>query len=88
MTLQALYFKIHHYKQDRQCAYNVTLRSFRENIVTLEKKYLLHILSVCVCVCSLSYLAEKLTYCRLWPVRLYFIFTHFCINVKILGGGG
>ena len=25
-------------KQDRQCAYNVTLRSVRETVVTLEKQ--------------------------------------------------
>jgi hypothetical protein len=33
-------------KHDRQCTYNVTLRSVREAIVAVEKKELLHILSV------------------------------------------
>jgi hypothetical protein len=35
-------------KQDGQCTYNVTLRSLRENIVTVKNQYTLHI---CVCVC-------------------------------------
>ena len=34
-------------KQDRQCAYNVTWRCVRANIVLLEKQYMLHI---CECV--------------------------------------
>ena len=35
-------------KQDRQCAYNVTLRRVRAAIVALEKQLVLPSLSVCV----------------------------------------
>jgi hypothetical protein len=40
-----------HKEQDRQCIYNVTMMRLREIIVVVEKQYVLHILSVCVCVC-------------------------------------
>jgi hypothetical protein len=36
------------YGQDRQCTYNVTLRSFRENTLAVEKQQL-SLLSVCLC---------------------------------------
>jgi len=36
------------YKQDRQCAYNVTLRRVCAAIVAVEKAKLLHVLSVCL----------------------------------------
>jgi hypothetical protein len=37
-------------KQDRQLTYNVTLPRVRVTIVAVEMQYVLHILSVCVCV--------------------------------------
>ena len=33
--------------QDRQCTYNITLRSFRESLLPWKSSYLL----LCVCVC-------------------------------------
>jgi len=33
-------------QQGRQCTYNVILRRVRDSIVTVEKQYILHILSV------------------------------------------
>ena len=36
------------FKQDRQCTYNVTLRCVRAIFVTMEKQYVLRILSVCL----------------------------------------
>jgi hypothetical protein len=42
-------------EQDGQCTYNVTLKSVGVTIFAVEKQKILHILSACVCVCSLSY---------------------------------
>ena len=41
--------------------------------------------SVCVCVCGLRYPGcnAHALYCRLWPVRLYYIFPHYPINGTI-----
>jgi hypothetical protein len=39
--------------QDRQCAYNATVTSFCATIVAVGKQYILHILSVCVCILAL-----------------------------------
>jgi hypothetical protein len=46
-------------QHNRQCAYNATLRRVPATIFTLKKQYVLHILSVCLCVCvwNLSYQA-------------------------------
>jgi hypothetical protein len=38
-------------EQDRQCTYDLTFRSVRVTIVTVEKQEVLHILCVCVCAC-------------------------------------
>jgi hypothetical protein len=35
-------------KPDTECAYNVTLRRVRVNIVAVEKQEVLHILSLCL----------------------------------------
>ena len=35
-------------EQDKQCTYNVTLRHIHETIVAVEKKYVLHILNLCL----------------------------------------
>jgi hypothetical protein len=37
-------------QQDRQCAYNVTLKRVRATIVAMEKQYVISILRVCVCI--------------------------------------
>jgi hypothetical protein len=36
----------------RQCTYNVTMRRDLETIVAVKKQQVLHILSVCMCVCG------------------------------------
>jgi len=59
--------------QDRQCNYNVTLRSVLATIVAAEEKYVLHILSVC----RLSYPAcDVYVPCHVWRVRLCPVFFH------------
>ena len=52
---------------------NVTLMHVCASIVTVEEQGVLHILSVYVC--SLSYSACAILYCRLWPARLYHVFS-------------
>ena len=63
---------------DRQCTCTVTLRGVRATIVGLEKQYYIFWL----CACSLRYPAcnAHAPYCHLWPVRAYYIFTHYLIN--------
>ena len=70
------------YKQDRQCMYNVTLRRVRATVVAVEKQWVLHHLSVCIC--SLRYPASNVrgTY-HMWPATLYNIFPHYLINSAI-----
>jgi hypothetical protein len=41
-------------KEDRQCTYNVTLRSVRVTTVAVENQYVLHIMSACLSVCILA----------------------------------
>jgi hypothetical protein len=69
-----------------QCTYNVTLRGIHVTTVAVEKQYILHILRVRVCVCSLRYLACQAHvphHIRLWSVQLYHIFPHYLINSTI-----
>ena len=72
------------FKKTRQAMYYI-YRNFEArlcNNIVVEKQYVLHILSVYVCVsvflclCSLRYPAYNAhaPYCHLWPVRLYSIF--------------
>ena len=70
-------------RQDRQCTYNVTLRGVRATIVAVEKKWVLHNLSVCIC--SLRYPAcnAHAPYCHLWSGPLCNIFPHYLINSTI-----
>jgi hypothetical protein len=65
-----------------------TLRSIREIIVVVRKKWLLHILSIGVCVCVSPWLpsmqsACAMLYCYLWPVCLHHTLSHYHINGKI-----
>ena len=64
---------------------NLTLRRVRAAVVAVEKQYVLHMLRMCVCVCSFRYPAciAHEPYCRLWPVWLYSIFPHYFINGTI-----
>ena len=61
-------------RQERQCMYNVTSRSFCVTTVNVESsKYYIF----WVCVCSLRYPACSVhaPYCQGWPDRLYNIFS-------------
>jgi hypothetical protein len=70
--------------QDRQCTLNVICGRDHATVIVVEKQYVLYILSVCVC--SLSYPAcnAHASYCHLWSVWLYSIFSHYLINGTIL----
>ena len=61
------YRKCRHSKQDRPCAYNVTLGRVRATTVVVGKHYILW-----VCVFSLRYPAcnAHALYCHLWSTRL------------------
>ena len=63
-----------YFQQDMQCTYNVTLRRVRATIVAVEKQWVLHNLSVCIC--SLRYPAcnAHAPYCHLCPAVKYFFF--------------
>ena len=54
-------------KQGRQCMYNVTLRRVHAAIVAVEKQWVLH--NPSMCICSLRYPACNVhaPYCHLWP---------------------
>jgi hypothetical protein len=69
-----------HYEQDRQCTYNVTLRRVPAITVAVEKQWVLHKLSVCIC--SLRYPAcnAHAPYCRLLPAPLYNNFPRYLIK--------
>jgi hypothetical protein len=59
-------------EQDKQCAYNVTMRRVLVTTVAVKKQWELHNLSVCVCVCSFRYPARNThaPYCHLCPAHL------------------
>ena len=58
---------------------------FCATIVAVEKRWVLHNLSVCVC--SLRYPAcnAHAPFCHLWPAQLYSIFPYYPINIIIFG---
>ena len=70
-------------QQDRHCTYNVTMRRVRATIVAVEKQYVLHNPSVCVCRLKYAACNAYTPYCHLWPDRLYKIFPHYLINGMI-----
>jgi len=72
---------------DRQCTYNVTLTRVRATIVAVEKQWVLHNLSACIC--SLRHPASNAhaPYCHLWPARLCNIFPRYLVTARLSGGG-
>ena len=69
-------------KHTRQCTYNVVFRRVRVTTVAVENhKYYIF----WACVCSLRYPAWNvhLSYCHLWPVRLYNTVLHYLIKGTI-----
>jgi hypothetical protein len=75
-----------HNEQDRQCAYNATVRCVRETIVVVGKQWVLHNLSVCICSLRHPACNTHAPYYHLWPAPFYNIFPHFLINGTIFGG--
>ena len=57
-------------QQDRQCTYNVTLRRFRATIVGVERKWVLHNLSVCICSFRYPAFNAHAPFCHLLPASL------------------
>jgi len=68
-----------------QWTYNVTLRRVRTTIVAVEKQWVLHNLSVCICSPMYPACNAYAPYCHLWPAPLYNIFPHYLINGTIFG---
>jgi len=60
----------------------LTVRRVRATFVAVEKRQVLHIMSVCFIV-RYPTCKEHVPYCRLWPAPLYGIFPHCLINGKI-----
>jgi hypothetical protein len=73
------------HKQNTQYTYNVTLRRVRVTIVVVEKQWVLHNPSVCICSLSYSGCNAHAPYCHLWSAPLYNISTHCRINGRIFG---
>jgi len=53
--------------QDRQCTYNVKLRRVRATIVALEKQWVQHNPSMCICSVRYPACNAIAPYCHLWP---------------------
>ena len=72
-------------RHDSQCRYNEILRRVRATIVAVEKQWVLHNRSVCIC--SLRYSAGNAhaPCCHLWPAPLYNFFPRCLINGTIFG---
>ena len=70
-------------KQDRQWTHNITLRRVRAAIVAVEKQWILHNLSVCICRLRYPACNAHEPCCHLWPAQLYNIFPHYPINGTI-----
>jgi hypothetical protein len=68
-------------KQVRQCTYNLTLRHVSEIIVVKEKRWVLHILTVC----NLRYPAcnAHAPYCHLWPLWPYLTLHITSLTVRL-----
>jgi hypothetical protein len=71
-------------KQGRQCTYNATtFRRVRAPTAAVEKPWVLHNLSVCICSLSYPSCNAHAPYCQLCPAPLYNIFPHYLINGTI-----
>jgi len=55
-------------------------------MVDVEQQKVLHIRNVCVCSLGNPACNAHVSYCHLWPARLYDIFPFYLINGRILGG--
>ena len=85
LTLSSLRVTWRNIKQDRQCAYNFTWRGVRATIVAVEKQWVLHNLSVCICSLNYPVCNAHTPYCHLWPAPLYNVFPHFFLNGTTFG---
>ena len=74
-----------HTKEHMPCAYNVTLRRFRDNHCNHGKSVSYYIFWLCVCSLSYPTSTAYAQYCHLWFVWLYHIFPHYLIKDMIFG---
>jgi len=72
-----------YFKQDKQCTYNVPSRRVRATIVAVERQWILHSLSVCICGLRYPAWNAHAPYYHLWPATLYNIFPRLLINGTI-----
>ena len=73
-------------KQDRRFTCNVILERVPVTTFAVEKKAKSITYSQCVSVVYLN--ACAVSYCNLWPVRLYHVFPRYIINGRFFFGGG
>ena len=71
------------FQQDRQCTCNATLRHVRATIVAVEKQWILHTLSVCICSLWCPTSNAHAPYFYLCTASFYQIFPHFLIKRTI-----
>ena len=73
------------HKEDMQCTYNLTSRRVHVTIVVVEKQWVSH--NPSVCICNLRYPAcnAHAPFCSLWPALRYNIFPRYLINGTIFG---
>ena len=68
------------WRQDRQCTYNVTLRRFPALFVAVEKQWISHNLSMCICSLRYPPCNVHVPYCQLWLALLYNSFPPYLLN--------
>jgi hypothetical protein len=72
-----------YFKKDKQRTCNVTLRRVRANTVAVEKQWVLHNLSVCICSFRYPACHAHAPWFHLWPALLCNIFPHYLVNGTI-----
>jgi hypothetical protein len=68
---------------NKTCNILVTLRRVPATIVAVERQWLLHILSVCICSPRYPAYNALAPYFHLWPALLDIIFRHYLINSTV-----
>jgi len=68
-------------KQDRQSTYKRNTEGHSSKHSCRGKAIKYYVLKVCVCSLSYSACNAHATYCRLWPVRLFYIFPHIISQI-------
>jgi hypothetical protein len=77
----------HKDKHDWQCTDNVTLRRVHPTTAAVEKQWVLHNLSVCICNHRYPGCNTHAPYCHLWsgPLYNFFFFSHYLISGTVFG---